>query len=74
MSSTDTAASQLAAFVTRARSHGNDLAFLWLLLDGVGDDDAAVRLIVTLDAAEDDAVVQWTEFHRGSFPASALPG
>ena len=29
---------------TPAGSHSNDLAFLWLLLDGVGDDDAAFCL------------------------------
>src|SRR5215467_3647673 len=42
---------ELAAFVAAAGAHGNDLAFLRLLLGGVGDDDAAGSLIVGLDAA-----------------------
>ena len=30
-----------------------------------GNDDAAFRLVLTLDTADDDTVVQWTEFHGG---------
>src|SRR5580658_1903751 len=55
---------ELAAFVPSARSHGDDLALLRLLLDGVGNDDAAFRLVLTLDTADDDTVMQWTEFHE----------
>src|ERR1700747_2561126 len=33
------------------------------LLDGVGNNDAALRLVLPLDAADDDTIVQWTEFH-----------
>src|ERR1700689_1423360 len=54
---------QLAALVPSARPHGDDRALLRLLLDGVGNDDAAFRLVFTLDTADDDTVVQWTEFH-----------
>ena len=53
-----------------AGSDRDDFALLRLLLDGVGNDDAAFRLVLALDAADDDAVVQRTEFHGGSFPAS----
>src|SRR5258708_5178228 len=55
---------QLAALVPSARPHGDDLALLWLLLDGVGNNDAALRLFLSFDAADDDTVVQWTEFHE----------
>src|SRR5271165_903126 len=60
---------KFAGLVACARSDGDDLALLRLLLDGVGNDNAAFRLILALDAADDDAVVQRTEFHGRSFPA-----
>ena len=41
---------QLAAFVPSARPHGDDLALLRLLLDGVGNDDAALRLVLSFNA------------------------
>ena len=59
----DVKRNELAAFVTRAWSCRDDLAFLRLFLRCVGDDDAAFRLFLSFDAADDDAVVQWTEFH-----------
>src|SRR6516162_8083049 len=40
---------QLAGIVSRARSDGDDLAFLGLLLGGVGNDDAACRPLIGLD-------------------------
>src|SRR5690242_18411201 len=53
---------QLAVLVAPARADADDLALLRLLLRGVGDDDAAGGLLLGLDAAHDDAVVQGTEF------------
>src|SRR5271154_503333 len=47
----------LAALIAATGSDGDDFALLRLFLDGVGDDNAALRLIVTFDAADDDAVV-----------------
>jgi hypothetical protein len=47
----------LAILVAAAGAHSHDLALLWLLLDGVGNDDAALRLILGLDPADDDAIV-----------------
>jgi hypothetical protein len=38
-----------------------DLAALRLLLGGVRNDDAAGRLLVGIDAANENAVVQWAE-------------
>src|ERR1700722_13502897 len=66
---------ELAAFVPSARSHGDDLALLRLLLDGVGNDDAALRLVLSFNAADDDAVVQGTEFHglRSRFDLRCRP-
>ena len=54
---------ELAALVAGARSDGDDLALLRLLLGGVRDDDAALRLLLGFDAADDNAVVQRTECH-----------
>src|SRR5690348_3056 len=51
---------QLAVLVAPARADADDLALLRLLLRGVGDDDAAGGLLLGLDAAHDDAVVQGT--------------
>src|SRR5271166_4837769 len=55
---------ELAAFVTASRPDGDDLAFLRFFLGCVGNDDAALRLFLSFDAADDDAVVQWSEFHE----------
>src|SRR3984957_17179122 len=59
----------LAALIAAAGSDRDDFALLRLFLDGVGNDDAALRLILALDAADDDAVVQRTKFH-GAFSLS----
>src|SRR5208283_3312128 len=55
---------EFAAFVTGSRPDGDDLTLLRLFLGCVGNDDAALRLFLSFDAADDDAVVQWTEFHE----------
>src|ERR1700729_264349 len=47
----------LAILVAAAGAHSHDLALLRLLLDGIGNDDAALRLGLGLDAADVDAVV-----------------
>src|SRR6185312_12986094 len=52
-----------AAFIAAAGSDRDHLAFLGLFLDGVGDDDAAHRLSVGVNAANNDAVVQRTKIH-----------
>src|SRR5271157_5308453 len=48
---------EFAALVAGTGSDRDDLALLRLLLDGVGNDDAAFRLVLALNAADDDAVV-----------------
>ena len=48
-------------------THGDDFAFLRLLLDGIGDDDAAFCLLFALEALDHDAVVQRTKCHVVSF-------
>jgi hypothetical protein len=58
---------ELAALIAASRSHRNDLPLLGLLLDGIGDDDAALGLVVALKAADDDAIVQRMKFHEARF-------
>src|SRR6201993_3525217 len=54
---------QLALLIPRAGTRSDDLAFLGLLLCGVGNDDAAGGLLLGIDAAHEHAVVQRTEMH-----------
>src|SRR5947208_5566284 len=49
---------QLAGLIAAARPHGDDLALARLLLGGVGNDDAAGRLRLGIDALDDDAIVK----------------
>ena len=58
---------ELAALVAGPGPDGDDLAFLRLLLGGVGDDDAALGLFLAFEALDDDAVVQGTKFHVADF-------
>ena len=55
---------KLTAFVTCARADCDHFALLRLLLGGVRNDDAALRLFLAFDATDDDAVMQGTEFHE----------
>ena len=48
---------------TEVKIDGEDLALLRLFLGGVGDDDPADFLFAFLDAADDDAVVERSDFH-----------
>src|SRR5215207_7054655 len=61
---------ELALVVQRAGADGDHLALLRLLLGGVGDDDAAGRLLFRCDAADQDAVVQGAEFHGAGLSGS----
>src|SRR5271166_4022573 len=54
---------ELAALVAAAGTDGNDLTLLRLLLGGVRNDDATFRLFLAVEATDDDAVMQGTEFH-----------
>src|SRR5882724_1912600 len=64
---------QLAGLVAPAGTHRQDLTFLRLLLDGIRDDDPALGLLVRLDAADDNAVMQRTELELGHvFPLWVL--
>src|SRR5581483_8701130 len=54
---------ELALLVAAAGAGGDNLAFLRLLLGGVGNDDAASRSFLGFDAAHDDAIMQWAEMH-----------
>src|ERR1700760_2753614 len=48
----------LAFVVGLTLTDGDDFAFLWLFLGGVGDDDAATHGLALFDTANEDAVVQ----------------
>src|SRR5262249_40746883 len=54
---------QFAVIASRTRPSRNDFAFHWLFLGGIGDDDAALGLLLLLDAADEDAILQWSKFH-----------
>jgi hypothetical protein len=54
---------QLALLIPRSGTRGDNLAFLRLLLCGVGNDDAAGGSLLGIDAAHEYAVVQRTEMH-----------
>src|SRR5271166_6999769 len=62
----------LAALVSGARADGDHLAFLRLLLGGVGDDDAPFRSFFRVDALDHDAVVQRAKLHYS--PPFSLAG
>src|SRR6185503_18049858 len=53
----------LAGLVASAGADGDDLALLGLLGCGIGDDDAAGRLGLAVDAADDHAIMQRTKLH-----------
>src|SRR5215216_3222076 len=53
----------LPALVARAGPDRDDLALLGLLLGGIGNDDAALGLLFRVNAADDDAIMEWAEFH-----------
>src|SRR3954465_10795988 len=59
----DVERTDLAVFEDLAVADGDDLAFDRLLLGGVGDDDAALRLLLFLHALHDHAVLQRSDLH-----------
>ena len=48
---------ELAAFVAASRPHGDDFAFLRFFLGGVGNDDPALGLFLSVDSLDDHAIV-----------------
>src|SRR4051794_9242132 len=57
---------QLALVAARTRPDGQDLALHRLFFRGIGDDDAALGLLLLVDALDDDSIVQRPELHRHS--------
>src|SRR6478736_5485877 len=49
---------QLAGLVATARTDGDDFALHRLFFGGIWDDDAALRLVIRVDALDDDTVMQ----------------
>src|SRR3954454_17545982 len=64
---------ELAALIASPRPGGDDLPFLRLLLRGIRNDDATLRLLFGIDAADHDAVVKGTEFHGVSLRHALRP-
>src|SRR4029078_1441123 len=54
---------ELADIVAQPRSDGDDLALLRSLLGIVGDDDPTPGCDVAFGAPDDDAIVEWSQFH-----------
>src|SRR6185295_16974107 len=69
----DVERNELAGLVAGAWANADDLAFLRLLLGGVRNNDAAGRLRLGFNPANDHAVVQRTEFHRVCFLSYGAP-
>src|ERR1700724_3335781 len=63
---------ELAAFIAAAGPHRDDLAFLGLLLGGIGDDNPALGLFLAFKTSDHDAVVQRTKAHVFWFPSAPL--
>src|SRR5262249_23001990 len=53
----------LAIIAPDARPSGDDFPFHRFFLGGIGDDDAAYGLLLLLDAADEDAILQRSKFH-----------
>src|SRR5918993_1745134 len=53
----------LAVLVARPGADGDHLAFLRLLLGGVGNDDSALGLLLGLDAADHNTNMKRAELH-----------
>jgi hypothetical protein len=54
---------QFAVGVARAGADGDDFAFHWLFLRRVRDEDAASGFRLRLDTTNQNAVLQWAQFH-----------
>src|SRR6516225_6784910 len=54
---------ELAVIVPGARPGGNDFAFHWLFLGGIGDDNPACGLLLLLNATDENAILQRSKFH-----------
>src|ERR1700732_3686106 len=63
---------ELATFIAAAGPHRDDLAFLGLLLGGIGDDDPTLGLFLAFETSDHDAVVQRTKVHVFWFPSAPL--
>ncbi len=60
----DVGSVQVALSVADTGTDGDHFAFLRLFLGRIGNDDPALGLGFLLDAADDDAVMQWSERHE----------
>src|ERR1700723_865975 len=61
---------QLAGFIPATRTYRRDFALRGLFLGAVGNDDAALGLLLSIDTFDHDTVMQWAKCgfsHGGSF-------
>src|SRR5438128_1864569 len=65
---------QFAVLVPDTGSDRDDFALDRFLLCGVGYENAAGRLRFRLDTADQDAVLQWTQLHKGLLGPNVLDG
>jgi hypothetical protein len=59
----DVEGAYLAVLEDAAAAHGDDFALRGLLLGGIGDNDAALGLLLFFHALDQDAVVKWSNSH-----------
>src|SRR3712207_760714 len=62
----DVEGNELALLVAGAGADSDHIALLGLLLGGVGDDDPTCGLLLGIDTADHDPVMQRTELHEAS--------
>src|ERR1700723_3266658 len=66
---------QLAGFIPATRTYRRDFALRGLFLGAVGNDDAALGLLFSIDTLDHDTVMQWAKCgfsHGGSFGGPVL--
>src|SRR6516165_3227181 len=64
---------EVAVIAPGAGPSGNDFAFHWLFLGGVGDDNTACCLLLLLDSTDEDAILQRSKFHWVPPSVSNIP-
>ena len=63
---------ELAVLVAAARSDGDDLTLLRLLLDGIGNDDAALALFLGFNSLDDNPVCRGRNLSFAMITSSPL--
>src|SRR5258706_1865523 len=56
---------ELAVIVFLALADSDDFDLVWLLRSRVWNDDAGGGFLLLVEALDDHAIMQWTDFHSG---------